>query len=276
MAVSQTPQIAWKASDTEPVRCCICDLPGKKLYDLPPFGVVRCERCQLVFVSPRLKPEALQRVYDDSGYFDGRVYGAKPWSLANILQRTWTAGRLAAISAALGRDPKQGPVKLLEIGAGYGHFLADAKKRGYDVTGVELSHTASAYARDELGLTVHTSQLEEAELEPPYDVIVAWDTIEHVPDPVSFMRTVRGLLAEDGILAFSTPYISSLPGKLLGQKWWTLKPVEHIWHFTPETHAIALARAGLGLIEVVRNPLALANFGRLDSLVGLARKLPEA
>lgn len=264
----------WTDADTEPVECCICATPGEPVYDLPPFGVVRCPHCSLVFVSPRLRPEALQAVYDDEDYFDGRVYGRRSWSPATVLQRTWTSGRLKAIASELGR-PVEG-ARMLEVGAGFGHFLADARTAGYDVTGVELSRTGSTYARDTLGLTIHTAQLADAPLAGPYDVICAWDTIEHVPDPVAFLRTARGLLSDDGVLAFSTPYISSVPGKLLGERWWTLKPVEHIWHFTPQTHATALTRAGLALVRVVRNPLAPGNFGRLDSLVGLARKLPDA
>ena len=99
-----------------------------------------------------------------------------------------------------------------------------------------------------------TAQLEDAPLIPGFDVVCAWDTVEHVPDPLSFWRTVRSQVADDGVVLFSTPYVSSLPARLLGTRWWTLKPTEHIWHFTPRTHALLLARAGLALTRVVRNP----------------------
>ncbi len=263
---------AWTAADVQPVTCCVCDETGDLVYDLPPFAVVRCPRCGLVFVSPRLRPDALQAVYDDVGYFDGGVYGADR-SPAMVLQRRWTAGRLDVVRAALTR-PEVG-ARMLEVGCGYGHFLAAAAGRGYDVTGVELSSSASRHACDVLDLRVHQGQLGEASLEGPYDVIAAWDTLEHVPDPVAFLRIARTLLAEDGVLAFSTPYFSSMPARLLRTRWWTLKPTEHIWHFTPQSHQLVFARAGLAVTHMRRNPLAAANFGRLDSLVGLARRLPD-
>ena len=275
----------WTAEDTEDVVCCLCRVPGTLVHDVAPFGVVRCPQCELVFISPRLRPEALQRLYDDASYFEGGVYGsgvstdaAAPsaearFSPAMLLQRTWTAGRLALVDRERGGAVAGG--RLLEVGAGYGLFLAAAREAGWTTSGVELSRTGAKHAQDTLGLDVFCGQLEEAPLTPGFDVVCAWDTVEHVPDPLSFWRTVRSQVADDGVVLFSTPYVSSLPARLLGTRWWTLKPTEHIWHFTPRTHALLLARAGLALTRVVRNPLAPANAGRLDSLVGVARPIPN-
>jgi SAM-dependent methyltransferase len=275
----------WTTEDTEEVACCLCGVAGTLVHDVAPFGVVRCPQCELVFVSPRLRPEALQRLYDDVGYFEGGVYGnavstdahapaTGGRSPAMLLQRTWTAGRMRLIDRARGGAPAGG--RLLEVGAGYGLFLAAARDAGWTTSGVELSRTGAEHARDALGLDVFCGQLEDAPLAPGFDVVCAWDTVEHVPDPLSFWRAVRGLVADDGVVAFSTPYYSSLPARLLGTRWWTLKPTEHIWHFTPRTHALLLARAGLALTDVIRSPLAPANAGRLDSLVGIARPIPGA
>ena len=282
--MSELPR--WTAEDTEDVVCCLCRVPGTLVHDVAPFGVVRCPQCELVFISPRLRPEALQRLYDDLGYFEGGVYGsgvstdaAAPstearFSPAMLLQRTWTAGRLALVDRERGGAAAGG--RLLEVGAGYGLFLAAAREAGWTTSGVELSRTGAKHAQDTLGLDVFCGQLEDAPLTPGFDVVCAWDTVEHVPDPLSFWRTVRSQVADDGVVLFSTPYVSSLPARLLGTRWWTLKPTEHIWHFTPRTHALLLARAGLALTRVVRNPLAPANAGRLDSLVGVARPIPAS
>ncbi len=260
---------AWDDDDTEAVRCCVCDRPGDLLFRLPPFGLVRCPECSLVFVSPRLTPEALQRLYEAPQYHDG-VYG-DPGRLSPtmLLQRAWTAGRLRLAAQELG-SPRRG-ARMLEIGAGHGLFLDSARRTGYRVTGVELSDTAAEHARSSLELTVHSTQLETAPLDGRFDVVCAWDTLEHVPDPVSFWRRIRGLLTDDGVALFSTPYFSSLPARLLRSRWWTLKPTEHIWHFTPQTHRSTAAAAGMRVDRVVRNPAVPANLTRLDSLVGVAR-----
>ncbi len=256
----------WERADTEAVPCCVCQREGRPIYDLDPFGVVRCPRCTLVFVSPRLRPEALDKLYGDPDYHAGMYDNSRG---AMFLQRRWISGRLALAKQELGR-PASG-ARLLEVGAGRGMFLAAARHAGFDVTGVELSADAAAHARRTYDVTVHSAQLDESPLDGRFDVICAWDTIEHVPDPVEFWRTVRGLLADDGVVLFSTPYFSSLPSRLLRARWWTLKPTEHIWQFTPRTHRTVAAQSDMTVTSTMRSPFSRANFGRLDSLVGIAR-----
>ncbi len=270
----------WTSADTEDVRCCLCQREGRVLYRRPPFAVVQCPVCALVFVSPRLTSQALQRLYDEPGYFEGGVYGAQSrWSPAMVLQRAWTAGRLAAISAKLpGGEPyRRTPRTMMEIGSGYGHFLAAARAAGFVVSGVELSRTGAGFARDTLGLDVFCGQLQEAPVPPTgADVVCFWDTLEHVPDPLAFLGQVRAHLSPDGVFALSVPYFSSLPARLLGAHWWTLKPEQHIWHYTPSTLQVLAARAGLVVTSVVTSPLARSNLTRTDSLVAIGRVLPIA
>ena len=248
---------AWTTADTESVLCCVCGVAGTTVYAVPPFGVVRCPICDLVFVSPRLTSAALQQMYDEPAYFEGGafeggVYGGQSrLSPAMVLQRTWTAGRLAEIDRR--RPP---PATLLEIGSGYGMFLAAASGAGYDVRGVELSRTGADHAVLRLGLEVFCGQLADAPAESA-DVVCFWDTLEHVPDPVEFLREVRRRLAPDGVFALSIPYFSSVPARVLGSRWWTLKPEQHIWHFTPATLRLVAARAGLVITSVSTSPLRL-------------------
>ncbi len=259
----------WSAADTETTVCCLCGVAGRPVYRLPPFGVVRCPVCGLVFVSPRLTSAALRRLYDEPSYFEGGVYGDRSrWSPAMVLQRTWTRGRIARLRR---RIPP--PARLLEIGSGYGLFLSAARDAGYRVRGVELSR-AGVRAAGELGLDVFGGQLADAPDEPA-EVICFWDTLEHVPDPLAFLEQVRSRMAPGGTIALSVPYVSSVPARLLGRRWWTLKPEQHIWHFTPRTLSLVAARAGLVITEVIRSPLCAANVGRFDSLVAFGRALPD-
>ena len=182
-------------------------------------------------------------------------------------------GRLAQIAKM--RAPSE-PGRLLEIGSGYGLFLAAARDAGYQVAGVELSRTAVAHSERRLGLDVFCGQLKDAPIPAlgPFDVVCFWDTLEHVPNPLAFLRQVRSRLA-DGVFALSVPYITSLPAKLLGARWWTLKPEQHIWHYSPATLRLLAARAGLVVSEMITSPLTRSNLGRLDSLVAIGRALPE-
>ncbi|MDQ4037773.1 MAG: class I SAM-dependent methyltransferase [Actinomycetota bacterium] len=274
--MSDSPPV-FTAADTEQVTCCLCGDSGTPVYDLGPYGVRRCSRCTLVFVSPRLQGAALSRLYDQVNYFEGGVYGDQSrWSPAMLLQRIWTSGRLDRIAKArrqADRVRSGTGHRLLEFGSAYGLFLEAARGRGYDVQGVELSRPA-ADATAKLGIDVYCGQLVDAPVDGPYDVICGWDTLEHVPDPLAVLRRIRELIDEDGTVALSTPYFSSVPSRMLRERWWTLKPTEHIWHYTPYTLRLLAARAGLTVTDVIRSPLASANFTRLDSLVVLLRPNP--
>lgn len=135
---------SWSPTDLESVRCCLCARAGVPRFAVPPFAIVRCPSCGLVFTSPRLRPEALRRLYDDSRYFEagrldgGAVYGRLDgWSPAMAWQRVWASGRLDLIADAVGGEPARR--RLLEVGSAYGLFLAAARDRGFSVTGVEVS-----------------------------------------------------------------------------------------------------------------------------------------
>ena len=258
----------WTAADTEAVGCCMCGVGGDPLYHDDPFAVVQCASCSLVFVSPRLTGTALQRLYDAPSYFERGVYGAQArWSPQMVLQRTWMAARLTAITRR--RPP---PGRLLEIGSGYGLFLERARDAGYDVHGVELSATASSHAT-RLGLDVFGGQLAQAPTAPA-DVICFWDTLEHVPDPLDFLRQVRRRLAPGGIFALSVPNVASAPARALGARWWTLKPEQHIWHFSPRTLRSLASAAELEITTLVTSPLRRPNAGRTDSLFAIGRAAP--
>lgn len=263
--------LTWDNTDLEEVRCFRCYVPGELRFEVPPFGVVVCPSCGQVFVSPRLSEQGRAKLYSQPEYFEGRVYGdeTKRFDLADTLQRTWTDGRLDLIERASRRSSSK---RMLEVGCAYGLFLARARERGWEVAGQEYSTTAVERVRETLGIDVRDGQLEDAGFEDnSFDVVCFWDVLEHVPDPGSFLATVARITRPGGVVALSCPYVSSLPARMLGTKWWTLKPWEHIWHFTPRTLARALTEAGLRPLTIRLNPLSRANFTRLDSVVALAR-----
>jgi len=138
---------------------------------------------------------------------------------------------------------------LLDVGSGVGTLLHVARNRGFTVKGVELSPWASAFARDEKGLDVTTGMLEDAMLRTAsFDVVVINHVLEHVPDPRVLLAEIRRILKDDGLLVIGVPNIGSIMAQLKGARWASLKPEEHIWHFTHATLRRLVAEAGFGEI----------------------------
>jgi 2-polyprenyl-3-methyl-5-hydroxy-6-metoxy-1,4-benzoquinol methylase len=136
--------------------------------------------------------------------------------------------------------------RLLEVGCSWGFFLNAARRDGWQTTGIELDARAATHAREKLGLKVLTGTLENERmpLEPPYDAIVSFHVIEHLRDPIAFLRRCRELLSEDGVLILKTPNVASWIAKRTGAYWEWLCPPAHIHLFSPGTLELALHKSG--------------------------------
>ena len=227
-----------------------------------------CPQCRQAFISPRLSAPDRDQIYADTGYFENGLYG----DLAGrAIKEVWSRGRLNAIVAALGGEVAN--KRLLEIGCAYGFFLQAAQKLGFDVTGAEHSPAAVEWIKKNTRLNVCQGAIESAGLPPGhFDVVCLFDVIEHVENPPALLRTVIGLTRPGGTISLSCPNFGSLPARVFRAKWWTLRPQEHIWQFSPETLRRLLAETGLSNIAIRTSPVLKANLFRTDSMLAMARK----
>jgi SAM-dependent methyltransferase len=123
----------------------------------------------------------------------------------------------------IGRHVPSG--RLLDVGCGHGLLLDEARRLGYETEGIEVSVSAAAHARDELGLTIHEQPFAEVELEPEsYDVIVLADVLEHFDDPRAALQRCSGLLRPGGLICVVTPDPASRTARIAGARWWALLP----------------------------------------------------
>ena len=114
--------------------------------------------------------------------------------------------------------------RLLDVGCGHGLLLDEARSKGYDSMGLELSSANAAYARDVLKLDVREVGLEDFTDGEGFDVVVLADVIEHLADPKSAIEHCRGLLAPGGLLCIVTPDPSSRTARIAGRRWWGFVP----------------------------------------------------
>lgn len=103
-------------------------------------------------------------------------------------------------------------MKILEIGCGEGGNLEPFAHRGYQVTGVDMAkerieQAITFFAQDgEKGqfLCSDASKLGD-EFTGQYDIVLAHDVIEHVPDKLAFLTAARRFLKKDGVAFFGFP-----------------------------------------------------------------------
>ncbi|RME86848.1 MAG: hypothetical protein D6770_10905, partial [Anaerolineae bacterium] len=74
----------------EHVTCPLCgpEAGQEVRYEFPPFAVVTCRACGLMFLSPRLTEEDILQLYQDQEYYDSSVAGRGYDEYLNV-RRNW-------------------------------------------------------------------------------------------------------------------------------------------------------------------------------------------
>jgi SAM-dependent methyltransferase len=189
---------------------------------------------------------------------------------------------------AIARTVHPDQVELLEIGCGHGEVLMEARRRGFSVSGIEVSGHAASMANDYLGEpAVHAGSLETAPFAASrFGAVLAADVIEHVPDPQTFLLEIRQLLSPGGVLLLVTPSLDSWTRRVMRNHWMEYK-VEHLFYFSAAAIRLLLERCGFDEIRILPNRKVLTidyicrHFDRfrvplLSTLAGLLRRLvPE-
>ena len=96
--------------------------------------------------------------------------------------------------------------RLLEVGAGNGNVLVEARRRGFEVRGLEPNPIQAAFIRDKLGIPCFES-LDEVGRDrtvEPFDVIYHRDVLSHFFDSLEEFSTLNDLLADGGTMVFET------------------------------------------------------------------------
>jgi SAM-dependent methyltransferase len=113
---------------------------------------------------------------------------------------------------------------VLDVGCNTGELLDFAKSFGCTTSGVEIS-TESREIVKEKG---HNCCASIDEVQGEFDVITAFDLVEHLYDFRRFMALCNKKLRENGLLIILTGNISSLSSNITGSKWWYVRFPEHI------------------------------------------------
>lgn len=187
---------------------CWCDAAAPPA----PFAAdyTRCAACETL-VSSVAPAASTGGVVDDGTDFYGSQYWTRYQSDAHGLpaiaqrSRTDVSERCVHWLRAL-LAYRRPPARLLEIGAAHGGFLRLASSAGFEATGIEMSPSIVEFARRTFEVDMRVGPLETAGFgDATFDVVVAFDVLEHVHDPAATLREVRRVLRPAGILLVQTP-----------------------------------------------------------------------
>jgi 2-polyprenyl-3-methyl-5-hydroxy-6-metoxy-1,4-benzoquinol methylase len=133
--------------------------------------------------------------------------------------------------------------RVLEIGCASGSFLSEAKDHVKSVTGIELTKEFVEYAKRH-GMEIKTS-LDEIP-DHSFDLIFMFHVLEHIDDPVAFLKSVGKKLARGGKLIVEVPNVDDILVSVYKIKnhldfYWE---VAHHYYFSYKSLSTVLERAG--------------------------------
>ncbi len=167
-------------------------------------SIKNCNKCNLMFTSPIYKSLIFSELYDKLYKAEGSTTDM-PTSeqLSKLTSENFQGSdkyfgeRIELISQITeGRD-------LLEIGSSWGYFLWQAKKRGFQTTGVELSDTRRQFGIEKLDVNLVKAITELGEHK--FDIIYTAHTLEHFTDLTKIFQDISDHLKVGGKVIIEVP-----------------------------------------------------------------------
>ena len=232
---------------------------ARRLPDRIHYRIVKCLTCGLVRSDPVTDIKKLNKLYEKSIFtYDSEVEN---------LKKTY----LDAVNPILRRLPKK--ARILEIGCGNGFLLDAIYSHGFkNVLGIEPSLDAKNKASSKIKPLIKTGIFDSKSFKKlKFDFIFMFQTLDHIPDPNSFMKNIRSSLKNDGYFLAFNHNVSSLSAWLLGEKS-PIIDIEHTFLYDHNSIKSLFEKHGLR-IERIYSPYNYLSLGHLIHLLPLPKRL---
>jgi glycosyltransferase involved in cell wall biosynthesis/SAM-dependent methyltransferase len=193
-------------------------------------------------------------------------------------------GRRAMLHSLLDRARRWAtPGRLLDVGCGGGHLMADAVERGWRPLGTDLSREACVAARR---VAVAPCVQADADALPfrdgALDAVTLVNVLDHTTRPLAAVREAARVLRPGGLLVVRVPNggFHAAWARVLGRlgpgvRWrgWDAYPILHVFAFGPRALRRLVERAGFDVLETANSALASPGPPRVGRAAGAVRGL---
>jgi SAM-dependent methyltransferase len=231
--------------------------------------VTRCEGCDLIYQNPRVRTDRLGDTYPPEyaahtrepelsrtvRRFDPEVrftlrhsLGYRHLATDDISVRDRLSAALRAKRIRKAFPPWVGQGRLLDVGCASGKFLRQMGAVGWTLSGIEYD-AAAAEKAGKTGARVFVGDPADAPFpDASFDLVTAFHSLEHMPDPLGAMTRIVRWLAAGGLAIVEVPNAGGLGATLFRSYWSGFDLPRHLVHFTPATMGALVTRAG-GAVE---------------------------
>ena len=186
--------------------CPVCTSSDKLIrFNWGEYPVIHCKDCGLDYCSQMVEKES----GGDSSpvHMEGVEMMAKAFHKTNALAMKYAEKRLPIYESILNRKCQN----VLEVGCGPGVFYRPWQESNVSWTGIDINPYWKEFGeKNRIPISNHSID----SLNGQYDVVMAYQVIEHVEDPISFMESIMVRLKPGGIVHLELPNQNSLTSKL--------------------------------------------------------------
>ena len=193
------------------------------------FNLMGCKECKHWFLSKMPKNEFLKDLYKNGSRYvfgEQHVKNFKKTLKSKIYDFDHWIYRFM-------ENKKKG--NYLEVGPGACQLLNTFKKKGWKCQGYELSKWIES---DDVVHNINKITNYNN------DVLVMSDVLEHVPNPLLFLKKFSIFQNKGGMLFLSYPNANSFKAKILKTNWSMVVPLAHLNFFSINSTKILLEKSG--------------------------------
>lgn len=244
--------------------CRVCETQGASilyeyLYNKETYDILECIECRHIYIDPVPLISEESRTMDTLE--DAEFGGSKVLKFLHeqiiIKREIWNVKRII----------KKSSPELLDIGCGTGWTTSIWQKHGFQVTGLEPSHSRCEFGKKNYDVNIINGNMSDLDDGKKYDVIVIRHVLEHIKEPKEFLSELRGHLKDGGLLLITIPNINCVGRYLFKENWEWVLPW-HLHFYYPKTLKTLVENTGFNSVKSYQTPSPLWYPGSLGRYFG--------
>lgn len=196
--------------------CPLCGLDGsgEKDISIHDMRYLRCPRCDFHYLEKRLNEKASDEFYKHDTTLSATLTDPK---LTQARVREIVIPKVDWITETFKQIHGQLPEKVVDVGAGGGHFVFAARERGLDVVGIEPNKPSADYCKTTFNVELKQEDFLEYAKEhiDDTDIVTFWAVLEHIPSFMTFLKSARKMFNKrKGMIVVEVPRWNSFDSVL--------------------------------------------------------------
>ncbi len=203
------------------------------------FNLIKCIDCSHRVISKVPRENFLKHLYmNDSPLVFGGVHSELK------LKKDFIAGNFEKVEPYQNHwifnyiSKKKG--NYFELGPGLCRLYKTFYEMGWKCQGLELRSFIEAP-----GIKNNFKKIDNKK-----DVAVAFDVLEHVIDPIKYLKIIKKKIKKGGKIFLTFPNSDSFKSRILKDKWAMVAPLAHIHYFSEQSTKIMLEKSGFEILFI--------------------------